>query len=119
FEKSEPTALVVGNGYKFKSAMAFWSRRLAGRMFRPGQAVSEMVVKLGAHPNGSRAYPTTVPVVWPVRHAGSGRPLIGSTSPQRSGRVVAGSKMVPWGIVRPKASVTVPDCARMRSWKLV
>src|SRR5215510_10914963 len=85
----------VGFGYKFISATAFRSNRPAGIMFKL-QAASVKLVVLAEHVlpgpmNGSRTYPLAVR------------------------RVVAGSRMVPVGMVRPSTSVSFPVCPVIRS----
>src|SRR5438094_3206679 len=84
FENNEP---FVGSGYKFNSLIAFASRRFAGMMFRLHAATVKFIVLL--------------------EHVLPG-PMKGSrTNPEPTGLVVAGSRMVPLGMVRPKASVVV------------
>src|SRR5689334_128052 len=84
----------VGPGYRFNSFIALGSSRLAGILL-PG--------------NGSRTEPL----------AAAMSPVTGSARPLVTARVVAGSRIVPVGITRPRLSVRVPDCPAIRSWKLV
>src|SRR6267143_7023494 len=107
--KFEKTLEFVGVGYRFSKLMALASKRPAGRWFRL-QAASVKVVVLAAQvPNGSRTKPVEVAAI----------PDTGSTTPTVTGRVVAGSRMVPTGIDRPKASGLAPDCAMIRSERSV
>src|SRR5437870_5916800 len=74
---------LLGAGKRFSSAMAFWSSRLDGRMFPA---------------NGSRTKPAGVPFGVPAGQAEFGPlggviPVTGSTTPQETVRVVAGSKI--------------------------
>ena len=93
--------------------MAFGSNRPTGIWFN-WQAAMAAPVKFtvfAGHdpvpisPNGLRTYPVDVAT----------RPVTGSTAPAVTARVVAGSKTVPNGNVRPRASVTVPDWPVIRS----
>src|ERR1700686_3981964 len=59
-ERSEPTALVVGLGYKFNSAMAFGSRRPEGIMFRP-QPATVKTKFAGAEPQVPKGSRTNAP----------------------------------------------------------
>ncbi len=82
-------------GKRLISLTALGSRRPAGMMF-PGKA--------------SRTYPFPVAT----------RPVTGSTCPANTWRVVAGSKIVPSGTVRPSRSgPRVPLCPVIRSEKSV
>src|SRR5581483_2583907 len=101
--------------------MAFGSSRPPGSWFRP-QPTRVKAVVLGPHvPKGSRTKPTGVPAVTPMPHAGPGSPLTGSLTPQPTGRVVAGSKIVPTGMDLPNASAprVLLACPVIRSAKLV
>src|ERR1700730_5587000 len=91
FEKSEP---LVGDGYRFKTLIAFGSSRPAGRMFSPEGPNVKLVVLAAQVPKGSRTKPVLAAT----------KPETGSAAPAVTGRVVAGSKMVPTGINRPNAS---------------
>src|ERR1700722_9556375 len=80
-------------------------------MVRVGQAAMEEPSKPGEQPKGSR----TKPVVFETK------PDTGSRTLAVTARVVAGSRTVPTGINRPKASSlgAADDWPVIRSWKLV
>src|SRR6267142_2930007 len=90
---------LVGCGYRFSSLIAFASKRplaaAAARLFRPQVASVNVVVLAGQVPKGSRTKPVFNAVI----------PDVVSTTPAVAARVVAGSRMVPTGIDRPRLSV--------------
>jgi len=71
--------------------MAFLIQTTAGSIFRLQPATSKLVVLAGQVPKGSR------------------------TKPPATARVVAGSRMVPVGMVLPSKSVCVPVCSVINS----
>src|SRR5260370_1500626 len=100
---------LVGVGNRFRSLRALASKRPAGRWFRLQRERVKLVV-LGAQvPKGSRTKPVDAAAI----------PDTGSTTPVVTGRVVAGSRMVPTGIERPKASGLAPVCPVIRSERSV
>ena len=105
---------LVGAGNRFRSFMALLSNRVGSMWFRKQFAVCpEKFVVLKGHPAVPKAFAPAVglklkgsrtkPVFAAIR------PVTGSATPAVTGRVVAGSRMVPVAIVRPRSSVLVAD----------
>src|SRR5437899_8977001 len=94
----------VGSGNRFNNLIALGSKRPAAaaalRLFSPHVASVNVVVPGPQVPNGSRTY-SRVPAGTFVL-TGATMPDTGSACPAITRRVVAGSKIVPVGTVRPR-----------------